>query len=203
MSDAAADAAADPAAAPTDAGAAPVAAEETQPKAAKKKPAAAKTEKKTEEKEGEPAEKKTKEKKAEKKKKEKEEEEEEQEEGEDDDDEEKDEARPLSARSRKSVTRFIPFDEQRAKLKAANEAEPPPKPGANDTTLGSIEGVGTGLGRHGSNDEVLILLHRALYGRDGKASERKARAGSWLCGALPGVDCLSDCASATCASPLS
>ena len=36
--------------------------------------------------------------------------------------------------------------------------------------------VVAGIGKHGSNDEVLILLHRALYGRDGKNTTRKVRA---------------------------
>ena len=50
-----------------------------------------------------------------------------------------------------------------------------PEAGADDTALGSLPYVVAQLNKHGSNDEVLVLLHRAIYGRDGKAHGRKVR----------------------------
>jgi len=84
-------------------------------------------------------------------------------------------AKRSSSRTRKAVARFDPISKNAyAKMQRDEEAAAKVyEPGENDTPLGSIDEIVKAISKHGSNDEVLILLHRALYGRDGKATTRK------------------------------
>lgn len=81
-----------------------------------------------------------------------------------------------SSRARKSVSKFDPIDEKTYALLEKREAEKErmaQQPGEGDHTLGSIDYVAKQISKRGSTDEVLVLFHRALYGRDGKSTMRK------------------------------